>query len=142
MDTIDKARRSWVMSRVRSKDTVPELAVRRLVFAMGFRYRLHGRHLPGTPDLVFAGRKKVIFVHGCFWHRHTGCKLARMPKSRLEFWMPKLERNRERDREEVKALRAIGWKSLVVWECQLSKESVLRGRLRRFLEGEVPGERT
>jgi len=121
------------MSRVRSKNSQPELALRRLVFSMGYRYRLHGAGLPGKPDLVFASRRKVIFMHGCFWHRHPGCKLARMPKSRLEFWIPKLERNRERDLENLKALQAIGWKALVVWECQVSKPDSLRGKLVRFL---------
>lgn len=129
MDTIDKAQRSWVMSRVRSKDTAPELALRRVVYGMGYRYRLHGTKLPGRPDLVFAGRRKVVFVHGCFWHGHPRCKNARMPKSRLDFCLPKLEGNRKRDRRKLKALHEMGWRATVVWECQLSNEAVLRGRL-------------
>ena len=103
MDTLSKAQRSERMSRVRGKDTKPELLVRRLVHGMGYRYRLHRRDLPGTPDLVFPGRRKVIFVHGCFWHRHPdpACKLARLPKSRTDFWLPKLEGNRARDIENA-----------------------------------------
>lgn len=109
------------MARVKSKDTKPELAVRRLLWSMGYRYRLHARDLPGRPDLVFRGRKKVIFVHGCFWHRHPdpGCKLARLPKSRRDFWESKLQANLERDQRHVAQLRADGWDVLVLWECQL-----------------------
>ena len=101
MDTIPPSKRSEVMARVRSKDSRPELLIRRLVFAMGYRYRLHAKDLPGCPDLVFRSRKKAIFVHGCFWHRHENCALARMPKSRREFWGPKLEGNRQRDAMNV-----------------------------------------
>jgi DNA mismatch endonuclease (patch repair protein) len=96
---------------------------------------LHQAKLAGRPDLVFAGRKAVIFVHGCFWHRHENCKLARMPKSRLEFWEPKLESNKARDARKIEELRAAGWRVLVVWECQLADESELRSRLAQFLEG-------
>ncbi|HBI46414.1 MAG TPA: very short patch repair endonuclease, partial [Planctomycetales bacterium] len=97
MDSLSPEERSERMSRVRNKDTKPELVVRRLVHSLGYRYRLHSGRLPGRPDIVFAGRKKVVFVHGCFWHRHRGCALCRMPKSRLDFWAPKLEGNRRRD---------------------------------------------
>lgn len=122
------------MSRIRSKDTGPEWQVRRLVHGMGFRYRLHTRDLPGRPDLVFRPKRKVIFVHGCFWHAHDACKLARAPKSRQDFWLPKLAANKERDARAIRALRATGWKVLVIWECQLSKNTVLRRRIQRFLE--------
>ena len=127
--------RSWVMSRVRNKDTVPEMTVRRLVHSMGYSYRLHGSKLPGRPDLVFKSRRKVIFVHGCFWHLHDDpdCKLARMPKSRLEYWKPKLERNRARDAKNMAALDKLGWQSLVVWECQLKDTGRLGAQIRRFL---------
>lgn len=129
------------MSRIRGKDSKPELIVRRLVHAMGFRYRLHRKELPGTPDLVFGNRKKVIFVHGCYWHRHSdsSCKLARLPKSRLDFWLPKLERNAERDAENNARLKALGWKEMVVWECQVSKANLphLSDRIREFLCDEV-----
>jgi DNA mismatch endonuclease (patch repair protein) len=122
------------MGRVRSKDTGPELVVRRLVHAMGYRYRLHGKGLPGRPDLVFRSRGKLIFVHGCFWHLHKGCALARLPKSRTDFWLPKLEANRLRDAKTQRALRRAGWKVLVVWECQLKSEARTRDTLRRFLD--------
>lgn len=138
-DTLSRDRRSWVMSRVRSKDTGPEMLVRRIVHGMGYRYRLHVRVLPGVPDLVFSSRRAAIFVHGCYWHQHPGCRLARVPKSRVEFWRTKLERNRERDSENLAALRRLGWRVLVVWECQLTGrrdtwERRLRGRLSRFLD--------
>jgi len=132
-DTVDIKTRSRIMSRVRSKNTQPEMAVRRLVFSAGFRYRLHGKALPGKPDLVFAGRRKVIFVHGCFWHRHSGCSLARLPKSRQEFWEPKLEANRERDELNLLALSRSGWGVLVVWECELKDQNALRSKIIQFL---------
>lgn len=125
------------MRRVRAKDSKPELAVRRLVHGMGYRYRLHRRALPGTPDLVFGPRRKVVFVHGCFWHRHPepSCKLARLPKSRLDFWVPKLEGNRQRDVRNIDALKELGWDSLVIWECETTGDSeVLAMKLREFLE--------
>ncbi|WP_031410490.1 very short patch repair endonuclease [Thiomonas sp. FB-Cd] len=134
MDTVSRQRRSEIMGRVRSKDTGPELIVRRLVHAMGFRYRLHGKDLPGRPDLVFRRRGKVIFVHGCFWHRHDGCVLARLPKSRTDFWLPKLEANKERDERNRRDLKRSGWKVLTVWECQLSRVELLRKKIRRFLD--------
>ncbi|OBQ66268.1 DNA mismatch endonuclease Vsr [Mesorhizobium loti] len=125
------------MGLVRSKNSKPELAVRKLVHALGFRFRLHRRDLAGTPDLTFPGRRKVIFVHGCFWHRHSdpSCKLARLPRSRLDFWQPKLNANAERDRVNVGKLEADGWKVLVVWECEVSRrgQAELAERLRTFL---------
>jgi DNA mismatch endonuclease (patch repair protein) len=136
-DPLSTAARSERMSRVRSKHTKPELRVRRLVFALGFRYRLHVANLPCTPDLVFRGRKKIILVHGCFWHRHqhNGCRLARLPRSRLGFWLPKLEANRARDSRNVSKLRRLGWSVMTVWECQLGRPGLER-RVRRFLEGQ------
>ncbi|WP_236899128.1 very short patch repair endonuclease [Devosia sp. SL43] len=127
------------MSTIRSKNTGPELKVRRLVHRLGFRYRLHRADLPGKPDLVFAGRRKVIFVHGCYWHRHDDpdCKLARLPKSRLEFWLPKLEGNRARDRKNETALAEKGWDILVLWECQVANSSFLEARIRAFLNDEI-----
>ena len=123
------------MALVRGKDTKPEVAVRRLVHGMGYRYRLHVASLPGKPDLVFAGPKKVIFVHGCFWHRHpsSSCKLARMPKSRLEFWVPKLEGNLLRDKRNRRELKKQGWKVLSIWECQIANMASLSKRIRSFL---------
>ncbi len=122
------------MSRVKSKDTSPEWAVRRLVFGMGYRYRLHDPRLPGKPDLVFAGRRKVIFVHGCFWHGHAGCRYARLPKTRVDFWADKVARNRARDGRNRRALRAAGWDVLTVWQCELKQTDKLARKLHDFLE--------
>lgn len=134
MDTLTPAERSERMARVRSRDTRPELAVRKLLFSMGFRYRLHDRKLPGTPDIVLPSRRKIVFVHGCFWHRHVNCALARLPKSRKAFWGAKLESNRLRDGRVKAALRRSGWSVATVWECQLGDMARLGRRLRRFLE--------
>jgi DNA mismatch endonuclease (patch repair protein) len=135
MDTLTPRERSAAMAKIRAKDTKPELLVRRLIHSMGFRYRLHARKLPGHPDLVFPGRRMAIFVHGCFWHLHGRCKRARIPKSNRKFWTEKLNGNRARDAASLKQLRRLGWKSLVLWECQLGKEAVLRRRILRFLGG-------
>lgn len=134
-DTMSPEERSRRMASVRSVDTKPEMAVRRLVHGMGYRYRLHCRDLPGKPDLVFRSRRAVVFVHGCFWHRHAGCPLARLPKSRVDFWTTKLEGNRERDARKVAKLVDAGWRVFVVWECELKDMETLAGRLRRFLDG-------
>lgn len=135
-DTLTKEQRSERMGLVRGKHTGPEMAVRRMVHGLGYRYRLHGKGLPGRPDLVFGKKKKVIFVHGCFWHRHgdSSCKLARLPKSRLDFWIPKLEANRERDVRNQKALRAEGWGVLVIWECELTDQPALTRKIGKFLK--------
>jgi len=119
------------MRRIRSKDTTPELAVRRTLWALGQRYQLHCKDLPGTPDVVFRGKKKVIFVHGCFWHQH-GCADSRLPKSNTGYWHPKLRRNVERDAEAVAKLEANGWSTLVVWGCE-AKSPDLAVRLTNFL---------
>ena len=134
--TVDPAR-SAQMARVRGKDTKPEMVVRRLVHAMGYRYRLHRKDLPGKPDLVFPRLRKIIQVHGCFWHQHPdpACRRARIPKSRREFWGPKLEGNARRDIENERALRELGWDVLVVWECETtpSRREELAGKLEEFL---------
>lgn len=109
------------------------MAVRRLVHEMGYRYRIHRSDLPGKPDLVFRKKRKIIFVHGCFWHQH-GCLFSHLPKSNSSYWTPKLERNRERDLEHIAALKSDGWKCLVLWECQLGKSKQLRRRLSKFLD--------
>lgn len=134
-DTLTPGQRSERMGRIPAKDTTPELVVRRLAHGMGFRYRLHDKRLPGCPDLVFRQKRRVIFVHGCFWHRHAdpSCKLARLPKSRLDFWVSKLERNARRDQEVLCELRGMGWEVLVVWECQLKDRASLQERIRAFL---------
>ncbi len=134
MDSVTPNRRSEIMGRVRSRDTRPEMFVRRLVHQMGYRYRLHARDLPGKPDLVFRSRRKVIFVHGCFWHRHPGCSLARLPKSREDFWRPKLEANRQRDIKNECALRNASWGVLTIWECELVNVSKLKIRVKEFLD--------
>ncbi|MFN0318468.1 MAG: very short patch repair endonuclease [Burkholderiales bacterium] len=134
MDTLKPRQRSERMALVRAKNTKPELQVRRLVYRLGYRYRLHRRDLPGTPDLVFSGRGKVILVHGCFWHRHKDCSLARLPKSRGKFWLPKLESNAQRDSRNIRALRALGWGVMTIWECQLRNATRLTSRIRRFLD--------
>jgi DNA mismatch endonuclease (patch repair protein) len=108
--------------------------VRHLVHGLGYRYRLHRRDLPGTPDLVFPSRGKVLFVHGCFWHRHKNCALARMPKSRNAFWLPKLEGNAARDARDAAKLRRMGWGVMTIWECQLRDSARLVNRIRRFLD--------
>lgn len=134
-DTLSEVARSERMSRIRHKNTRPELLVRKLVHRLGYRFRLHHAGLPGKPDLVFASRRKVIFVHGCFWHRHPdpGCKLARLPKSRLDFWGPKLDANRERDGRVHKELLDLGWKPLAIWECEVKEREQLENKLRSFL---------
>lgn len=133
MDRLTPERRSLLMSHVRGKDTTPEMIVRRLAHALGYRYRLHGRKLPGRPDLVFGPRCKVIFVHGCFWHRHEGCRKATAPKSRVEFWEDKFARNVERDARNLRDLDAAGWRSLIVWECETKDPEALRAKLVGFL---------
>ena len=136
-DTVTSERRSEIMSGIRSKGMKPEMTVRRLLHAMGYRFRLHRRDLPGKPDLVFPGRRKVIFVHGCFWHQHgdPGCKIARRPKSNLEYWLPKLDRNASRDAEHQASLRDRGWDVLVIWECEVRAGPDFLKKVKRFLDG-------
>jgi DNA mismatch endonuclease, patch repair protein len=133
-DTFTKAERSRIMAAVKSGDTTPELIVRRLVHALGFRYRLHVRSLPGAPDLVFPRHRKVIFVNGCFWHMHT-CGRCRIPAIRRAYWLAKLKRNADRDKRAQRALRRADWRVLVVWECQTvaARRERLRARLIAFL---------
>lgn len=133
MDIVDKARRSAMMAGIRGKDTKPEMRVRRTAHALGYRFRLHRRDLPGSPDLVFPGRRKVIFVHGCYWHRHEGCRYAADPKSNREFWEEKFEKNRARDRRAMTDLVASGWDPLVVWECETLDAKVLGERIASHL---------
>lgn len=135
-DRLSPTRRSENMRRIRSKNTLPEMAVRRIVYRLGYRYRLHVKGLPGKPDLVFRPRKKVIFIHGCFWHQHSSCREGRVPGSKKRYWRPKLARNVERDREHVSALRRSGWKTLILWECELGDKTVLVRRIRAFLNNE------
>lgn len=118
-DIISKEKRSWNMSRIKGKDTKPELIVRSLLHKMGYRFRLHEKDLPGRPDIVLPKYRTVIFVHGCFWHRHEGCKFAYTPKSRVDFWEKKFSDNAERDKKTSEELARAGWKIVIVWECQM-----------------------
>ena len=128
------AARSALMRRVRGKDTTPERAVRGAAHALGYRFRLHRRNLPGTPDLTFPRLRKVIFVHGCFWHRHAGCSRTTTPKTRAAYWHEKFQQNVERDQRNVAALRALGWEVLVVWECETFDRTALVATLSRLLD--------
>lgn len=136
LDTLTANERTQRMRRVRSKDTKPELQVRRLVHGLGYRYRLHAGDLPGRPDLVFRPRRKAVFVHGCFWHRHEGCPRNRLPKSpeRRDFWRNKLDGNAQRDRRNQAALREMGWDVLVIWECETSRVDTLAEKITAFLK--------
>ena len=133
-DHLTVRERSEVMSRIRGKDTKPEMLVRRLVHGMGYRYRLHAKDLPGQPDLVFRPHRKAIFVHGCFWHRHEGCSRSGIPTTRRDFWRRKLDGNVRRDRRNEASLRKDGWRVLVIWECQTKGDkSRLAEVIRDFL---------
>ena len=127
--------RSALMARISSKDTKPEMAVRRLLHALGYRYRLHRRDLPGAPDVAFPGRNKAIFVHGCFWHRHEGCRRTTTPATRKSYWEDKFQRNVLRDRKNLTDLRDMKWDCLVVWECETTDAPALARRLVSFLSG-------
>lgn len=142
MDKISAEERSRVMKAVRRKDTAPEMVVRRAIHAMGYRFRLHAKELPGTPDIVFRPRRKAIFVHGCFWHGHD-CRTSLTPSSRREFWGPKIERNRERDEDRTKKLQALGWDVLIVWECETRRKvrDQLEAKLFDFLAYRQPSSK-
>lgn len=133
MDIMTAAERSERMSRIRSKNTRPELMVRRALHALGYRYRLHHRDLPGVPDLTFPRRRKVVFIHGCFWHAHQDCKVANRPKSRRPFWDEKFKRNRTRDAANEQALAEDGWRICVIWECETKNMQKVLCKLRSFL---------
>lgn len=133
VDRLTKERRSALMARVRSRNTGPELLVRSISYGLGYRHRLHRRDLPGTPDLVFPKLRCVIFVHGCFWHRHARCRKASMPKSRIEFWRQKFEKNKRRDTAAIRKLRKGGWKVLLIWECQLKNIRAVEEKMSDFL---------
>lgn len=134
MDKLSPEKRSWNMSRIRSQNTKPELQIRKALHGMGFRYRLHDKKLPGSPDLVFPKHKAIIFVHGCFWHRH-GCKLTTTPTTREDFWEAKFKANTERDKKNIQELQDTGWRVMVVWECKLkdSNKIDLFEKIRNFL---------
>lgn len=132
-DRLSSQKRSWNMSRIKSRDTAPELAVRKVLYGMGYRYRLHSPAVPGKPDIVMNRFRVAIFVHGCFWHRHPGCKFAYTPKSRVEFWTKKFEANVRRDETVKKQLSDLGWKSLTIWECETKSSETIEHLLRGFL---------
>jgi DNA mismatch endonuclease (patch repair protein) len=134
MDVLTETQRHGCMAAIRNKDTKPELIVRRLVHVLGYRFRLHRAGLPGRPDLVFVANRKIIFVHGCFWHRHSCSKGRSIPATRKQFWRRKLEGNRLRDKDNQRKLRQLGWKVLVVWECWTRDVTRLEKRLRSLLE--------
>lgn len=126
MDNKTKAERSLNMSRIRAKDTKPELTIRRLLFADGFRYRIHVKTLPGTPDLVLPKYRAVIFVHGCFWHGHDGCKYAKLPETHGEFWRGKISKNKERDQRVRQELVSGGWRVLTIWTCSIKNQAKVK----------------
>tara|TARA_R110002072_G_scaffold222599_1_gene379675 strand:- start:565 stop:984 length:420 start_codon:yes stop_codon:yes gene_type:complete len=132
VDHVTPERRSFIMSNVGQKNTKPEVVLRRALHALGYRYRLHRRDLPGTPDIVFPSRRKIIVMHGCFWHGH-GCRWGQLPKSRPEYWRPKVETNRERDKKTLTALREADWEPLVVWQCELRDPDTAIQRVEAFL---------
>nr|WP_282599739.1 very short patch repair endonuclease [Novosphingobium sp. SG707] len=139
VDRLSPSQRSENMRRIKGKDTGPEHIVRRMLHAMGYRFRLHRRNLPGSPDIVMPGRRLAIFVHGCFWHRHEGCRRTTMPSTRQEFWQSKFARTVERDAEQLAALEALGWRTAVLWECEIRHGEQLRGRLVALMaETELP----
>ena len=121
------------MASNKGKNTKPELLLRSSLHALGYRFWLHDRKLPGTPDIIFSGRRKVIWLHGCFWHAHLGCRFATTPKTRADYWIPKLARNRERDAEHADRLQLMGWRSLVVWECEMKSMEAVEARMKSFL---------
>lgn len=134
VDHVDTLKRTEIMAAVKSKNTSPEMTLRRLLHALGYRYRLHDRKLPGRPDVVFPIRKKAIFINGCFWHRHDGCRYSTTPKTRVEFWEAKFAANVSRDHRNIAALEQMGWSVAVVWQCELKQPETVLARLTRFLE--------
>ena len=134
VDTVTAQVRSRIMAQIKSKNTKPELAVRRLLHGLGYRYRLHRKDLPGRPDLVFPSRRKVVFVNGCFWHGHEKCSRARLPTSNREYWTAKLKRNKERDKRNLALLNEGGWMAMEIWECELSNLDTVAQRLDAFLK--------
>jgi DNA mismatch endonuclease, patch repair protein len=133
MDNISKKKRSWNMSQIKGKNTKPELKVRSLLHSMGYRFRLHRKDLPGKPDIVLPKYKTAIFVHGCFWHRHSMCKYAYTPKSRVEFWESKFRNNIKRDEVNIKKLRGLGWNVVIIWECQTKNLEKFENELENYL---------
>ena len=134
MDKLTKEKRSWNMKQIRSKNTKPEMILRSLLHKMGFRFRLHRKELPGKPDLVLQKHRTVIFVHGCFWHLHEGCREGRIPSSNTDFWRDKLNKNVERDKSKQLELKRLGWSVVIIWECELKNEEFIRNLLLQHLK--------
>jgi len=136
MDIFTCQERSLIMSKIRSKNTKPELVIRKLIWHLGYRYRIYYKNLPGKPDLVFVRKKKIIYIHGCFWHRHDGCSNANFPKSNTEYWIDKFRRNQERDMIICQKLNELGWKYLIIWECEVKNKNIdhLKSKIVGFLE--------
>jgi DNA mismatch endonuclease (patch repair protein) len=132
-DIWDKTKRSKVMSSIKSKNTKIELTIRKLIYSLGYRYRLHRADLPGKPDIVFKKRQKVIFVHGCFWHQHENCKISKKPKTNTDYWLPKLEKNKYRDIQNIDSLKHQGWEVMIIWECALKDINKLKESIVAFL---------
>lgn len=133
-DRLTPEHRSWLMSRVRGRDTTPEMVVRRIAHSLGYRFRLHRRDLPGSPDLVFPKHHAVVFVHGCYWHHHPGCPKATIPKTRRRFWQEKFRANKRRDEKAISDLSTLGWRPLVIWECETKDHQAVADRLIEHLE--------
>jgi DNA mismatch endonuclease (patch repair protein) len=142
MDRLTPAQRSWNMSRIGGRDTQPEVRVRSVLHRLGYRFRLHPAALPGSPDVVLPRHRTVVFVHGCFWHRHAGCRFAYTPKTNLPFWLRKFDENVARDKRVISSLRKLGWRALLVWECETSNTSTLAQRLNRAMQRAVPSLRS
>lgn len=139
-DRVSPTTRSFIMASVNSKNTGAELTVRKMLHRSGYRYTLHRRNLPGSPDIVFSRKRKVIFVHGCFWHGHD-CRWGQLPKSRLDYWAPKIDANKHRDERNFADLRGIGWDALVVWQCELREPEAVLAKIIAFLEKDSSGEK-
>jgi DNA mismatch endonuclease (patch repair protein) len=139
-DVVTPEERSSNMSKIKGKDTKPEMIVRSTCHDLGLRYRLHRKDLPGTPDIVFPKHRLCLFVHGCFWHRHPGCKYAYTPKSRLDFWLPKLAKNVERDTKAQQELEAAGWRVWIIWECQTKNIDALRSEIKKMIGPKLDGQ--
>lgn len=135
-DIVSRSKRKEMMSSVKQRHTKPEITVRRLLHRLGYRFRLHSKKLPGTPDIVLPKYKSVIFVHGCFWHQHEGCRKSRRPTSNVEFWNEKLDKNIERDNRKESELKSLGWKVLTIWDCEIKDEDLLIEKIKKFLHAE------
>lgn len=135
VDHLTPEKRSWNMRQIKSRDTSPEKAVRKLLYELGYRYRLYRRDLPGCPDIILSKHKTAVFVHGCFWHRHKGCKRASVPASKTDFWLEKFRLSTERDKANLRKLKDLGWTVRIVWECQVKNSESLKGLIKSWFDG-------